>query len=391
MKNIYLLTLLLCSFLASCVSVPELLEKGKYEEAYALALKHCTRARAPGTKQMYQFLDAYAAVQARDHAITKEIRRETGSQKWEALYRRYAAMHERSLVLLAVDPGGNYLSRYPHLMPARLEAEREETRRKAGAHYLALIEERLPAALSGEKPAAREAWELHQKVAELLPERNHEFAGLREELRETGTLRIILYATGGDFDRELVGATRRLRQLDREWTSIITEETGERIDLEAEIAFTHYDESSPTETCSTSEYEEEVLDYVEKKKVEERVNDSTVVERTIEIQHFKNVYATVTNCRQDASLSAYGELRVYRPGAEQPEWIATVSSWETWSNTYSFGAGDRRALPAFSDAGSFVYPPDIGSLLAGAVQGLPGAAYKALTKRYAPKTKRPLF
>ncbi|MFK8163763.1 MAG: hypothetical protein AB8H12_15060 [Lewinella sp.] len=130
MKNLYLLTLLLCFLFAGCASVPKLLEKGKFEKAYVKARKHCTRGRAPKIKRLEQFLDAYAAVQAHDHARTTEIRRRSGTEKWAPLYELYADLYDRSLDLEEIAPTAAELDRHPELLPSTLEAQREEARRK---------------------------------------------------------------------------------------------------------------------------------------------------------------------------------------------------------------------------------------------------------------------
>jgi hypothetical protein len=389
MKNLHLLPLLLCFIFAGCASVPKLLEKGKFEKAYIKARKHCTHPNsyrgAPKIKHLEQFLDAYAAVQARDHARTTEIRRRSGSEKWASLYELYADLYERSLDLVTIAPGTAELERHPELLPATLEAQREEARKKAGDHYLALIDPLLPPALAGEKPAAREAWSLHQEVAYFLPERNPEFRALRADLLDIGTLRILLYAGRGEFDHELTQGLGHFKRFDRAWTTILTRETGERIDLEAEVVFTQYSENLPTETCSTTQYEKEVLDWVERKKVKERINDSTVVEKIVVIEHFKTVYASVTECDQEAGACAFGEVRTYLPGNEQPEWVKPLSSWETWSNTYRYSEGDARALPAFPNDGAFQYPPSLHQLLSRAVAGFPYLAHNQLIREYTPR------
>lgn len=389
MKNLYLLTLLLCLLFAGCTSVPKLLEKGNFEKAYVKARKHCTRGRAPKMKRLEQFLDAYAAVQARDHARSTEIRRRSGNEKWAPLYELYSDLYERSLDLVQIAPTAAELDRHPELLPTTLKVQREEARLKAGDHYLALVKPLLTPALAGEKPAARDAWSLHQEVAYFLPERNQEFSGLRAELLDIGTFRILLFAGPGDFEYELAQGLRRFKRFDREWTTILTRETGERIDLEAEVRFTHYSENPPTERCNTTQYEKEVLDRVERKKVKERINDSTVVEKVVEIKHFKKVYASVTACQQEAGANAFGEVRTYLPGRNHPAWIGTLSSWENWSNTYRVAQGDVRALPACANQGSAQYPPSLDQLLSRAVASFPYIARNKLIKQYAPR--KPLF
>jgi hypothetical protein len=388
MKYLYLITLL-CFTMFSCTSVPRLLEKGDYGKAYAKAYRACTRVPAHRRKLKHidNFVSAYAAIQAKDQARAKNFQRLTGTGKWPKLYEVYADLYDRSEDILYIAPAAARFERYPGLAPAYLEQRREEARKKAGDHYLTLTEILLPAARTGEKPAAREAFRFHERIGYFLPERDTEFAPLRDSLRDIGTLRVLLYAPGGDFARELDDATHRLNPFERNWTTILPYETGQRIDLEAELTFSHYDDRGVSENCSTREYEEEVLDRIEKKKIKERINDSTVVEKIIEIKHYKKVYAQVTECDQNAAVYAYGHLNVFRPEAGQPEWRTELSAWETWSNSYRFGSGDSRALPAFANSGSPQSPPRLGYMLGRAVRRMPNQARGHLIKRYAPKLR----
>ncbi|TXF90421.1 hypothetical protein FUA23_06425 [Neolewinella aurantiaca] len=386
MKHLYFFALLLT--FTGCLSVPELLEKGRFAEAYELAYKHCTRGRAPSVKQLDQFVAAYAAVQASDQASAASLAQKSDPKKWAPLYEIYNDLYQRSIDVINIVPSAARFDRYPNLAPAHLEQLREEARKKAGRYYLALVEQLLPAARAMEKPAAREAFCLHERIAYFLPERNEEFAPLRDSLVDIGTLRILLYAPEGDYAQEMHNVLPLLKPISRSWTEISTWQTGKRIDLEAELVFDDYSDSGVQERCSTTEYEEEVLDYVEKKEEEVRINDSTVITRVVEINHYKKVYASVTACRQTCNVRAYGKLDVYYPASNKPEWRTRVGGSANWSNKYSYGSGDSRALPAFANSGRPSHPPSLGSMLASAVADLPSAAQRQLAQRYAPKNKK---
>ncbi|MFT4749814.1 MAG: hypothetical protein ACI819_000239 [Neolewinella sp.] len=78
MKHLYLLTLILT--FTSCLTVPELLDKGCFGEAYELAYKHCTCGRAPSGKQLDGFIDVYVAIQASDQSHASAFLREPGKK-----------------------------------------------------------------------------------------------------------------------------------------------------------------------------------------------------------------------------------------------------------------------------------------------------------------------
>lgn len=382
MKHLYLLTLLLT--FSGCQTVPELLDKGRYREAYKLAYKHCTRGRAqaPSAKHLDRFVAAYAAVQALEQDRARTLLQQPGTEKWASLYEIYDDLYGRSLDLLKVSSADARFDRYPDLAPARLEQQREGARLNAGDHYLTLVAELLPAVRGLEKPAAREAHKLHERIAYFLPERDPEFAPLRDSLVDIGTLRILLYAPEGEFAAELHRTLFGVKPIGQNWTEILCRQDGRRIDLEAELTFVDYSDSGPSESCSTTEYEEEVLDYIEKKKKEVRINDSTVVTKIVEVKHYKNVYASVTRCTQSRNVWAYGYLDVYLPGLTKPEWSKKLSTADQWSNSFSTGSGDHRALPAFANSGIRMGAPSLERMLVRAVRSLPLTAQHELKRRY---------
>lgn len=382
--------LFLCSFLLlGCVNVPKLLEKGKYDRAYAVALKHCTRvsAQRPYSKARYkaltQFEDAYAAVQSRDYARSLELRKTSDERRWVPLFDLYQNLYSRSLDLVDYLPDTKQLERHPGLRPAILEAQREEARRKAGAYFLAQARPSLSAAYSGEKPAARAAFEHYANALKYLPERTGTLEDTLGQLRELGTLRILLAPQPDtDYFASLAEGTRNLNEETRGWTEIVTTDNGRRVDLFAEVSYLRHGVDGPYARSSCDTYEKEVLDYVEKVKKKVKINDTTYVIKIEEIKHFKTITATVTTHEQFLRVSATALLSVYLPKGERAEWQQQLFSEESWNNEYSECSGDRRALPAFACSGSYCFPPPTGNLLSKALYGLPWQARSALIRRY---------
>ncbi|WP_273444091.1 hypothetical protein [Neolewinella agarilytica] len=385
--------LFLCSItLFGCVSVPRLLEKGKYDRAYAVALKHCTRVSAQRPyskarqKALLQFEDAYAAVQSRDYASALELRKTTDERRWIPLYELYQNLYSRSLDLLEYLPDTRELERHPGLRPAVLEAQREEARRKAGAYFLAQARPSLPAAFAGEKPAARAAFEHYNNALKYLPERTSTLADTLSQLRELGILRILLAPhPDSDYYSILAESTQSLNETNRGWTQIVMTDNGRRVDLFAEVSYLSRGIDGPYSSSSCDVYEKEVLDYVEKVKKKVKVNDSTYVTKITEIKHFKTITATVTTHEQSLGVTATALLSVYLPNGERAEWQQELYAEEFWSNEYSVCSGDRRALPAFACAGTYQFPPSTRSLLNQALSALPWRARSALIRRYFPQ------
>ena len=374
------------------MSVPKLLEKGKYDRAYAVALKHCTRGSAQRPyskarqKALTQFEDAYAAVQSRDYASALELRQTTDDRRWIPLYTLYQNLYSRSLDLLDYLPDTRELERHPGLRPAVLEAQREEARRKAGAYFLAQARPSLPAAFAGKKPAARVAFEHYNNALKYLPERAIALEDTIRQLRELGTLRILLTPhPDTDYFTRLAESTQSLNETNRGWTQIVMTDNGRRVDLLAEIDYLRHGVDGPYSSSSCDVYEKEVLDYVEKIKKKVKVNDTTYVTKIEEIKHFKTITATVTTYEQTMSVNATALLSVYLPNGQRADWQQEIYAEESWSNEYSKCSGDRRALPAFACSGSYCFPPSRRNLLNQALSALPWQARSLLIRRYSPK------
>ncbi|MEL7162806.1 MAG: hypothetical protein AAFN92_18760, partial [Bacteroidota bacterium] len=296
MRHLYLpYFLLLCLLVpAGCANVPKLLDKGHYERAYEVALRRCTRGRGPlKQKRVDEFFAAYEAVQLADFTHSKSLRRRNDGEKWAELYHVYRDLYARSLDLADLFPADVNFTGNAALLPANLEARREEARRQAGNYVLEKAAPLLPAAREGYKPAARTAYHHYAEALGYLPERREKLLPVQDSLADLGTLRILLYAPDQTEAPRLRERLRRHDPLYCYWTAIHTRDPGTRIDLEAEVVYQDYTDSGLQESSSCRTYSEKVLDHIEKKKVKVKVNDTTEVEKIIEIKHYKTVHATV--------------------------------------------------------------------------------------------------
>ncbi|MEO0731382.1 MAG: hypothetical protein AAFZ52_01000 [Bacteroidota bacterium] len=367
----------------------KLLEKGQLDRAYALALRRCTRGRAPvKQKRVDEFFAAYAAVQRDDFAYTQSLRSTSGGEKWAELYRLYTDLHLRSIDLANLFPEAVDFTGNPDLLPANLEVRREEARREAGAYVLGKAAALLPAARAGYKPAARTAYHHYTDALVYLPERRDELLATQDSLADLGTLRILLYAPDQPEADLLRERLLLYKPLYRYWTALHVRDPGTRLDLEAEVVYETYKDRGYRESNSCRTYTEKVLDHVEKKKVKVKVNDTTEVEKIIEIKHYVEVSATVTTYKQQRSISVLGFVAAYPPGEDTPVWRDAVGAGNTWRNTYQECRGDARALPACSCSGFRRAVPSAESLLPSAICGLADRARAELIDQYAPRLRR---
>ena len=379
--------LALCLLLTACTSVPKLLDKGRYADAYDLALRQATAVRItrlkPNNRRYQNYVAAYAAVQARDLAVAEETAAGTDPARFDPLFEAYDRLFERSLDLRRVAPTAARPARYPHLAPAVLAQKRETARHLAATYYADRIEQLLPAARRGEKPAARRAYLLHDKLDYFQPERRHDFAERRAWLRETGILRLHLYAVDSPYAPQLHDLLTAREPERLEWTEVaFSPPPTVRIDKEAEVTVLEAVADDYDETCREREYEKEVLDHVERRKVKVKVNDSTEVIKIVEIKHYKKIYATVTECTQSAVARVRAAIDVYGLGASREEYGMEVTSRYEWSHDYRLVAGDRRAITGMSMEIRPDYPPARETLIERALAKLPARATDRLLGLY---------
>ena len=266
-----------------------------------------------------------------------------------------------------------------------MAGERDAAARRAAAYCSERAARLLPAARIGDRPAARRAFALYDSVAYFLPERAAALGPRLDSLYDLATLRIHVRAAPRPFDAadEIGRSLARLGRRRRGWTELAADPGGARVDLHAEVHFDDYDATGPDESCSSTTYTEEVLDYVERKTVRERVDDSTVVERVVEIEHFKEISATVTECEVEMDVRAEGYVAVYQPGDARPALRLPIASTQAWSDDYTVVVGDDDAVPfAVSSSGISPCAPSRWALLADAQAELADEAYRALSRWY---------
>ena len=74
----------------------------------------------------------------------------------------------------------------------------------------------------------------------------------------------------------------------------------------------------------------------------------------------------------------YARINLYPYSSDSLVHSEEVKSFYCWTNEYSEGHGDRRALPAFANSGFSWSPPNLETLLARARADLPGRAQREL-------------
>ncbi len=339
----------------------------------------------PSTGRVIELLQAFDEVQAADYRRARQLDTLTEAVKWPELHTLYGSMYDRLSAIQSYLPLGapsNYRGGYAL---DELAARTETARLGAGDYYLDLASAGIRAARAGSKSAAREAYYDLDRVGFYLPERRPALTPVSDEMRDRGTVRIRVILSGDITMQAAAGELNSYRGPVREaWYAVDFRDTGQGADLEAEVQLTDYSSWGPTESSSCTTYSKEVLDYVEKQEYEERINDSTVVTKVREIEHFKTITATVTEVQQQYSLSASGELSVFDLMQGQRTRPLPLNGSGDWKNEYSTCSGDSDALPPFACSGSSSFPPSTAYMLDQALEELLNSALYELRRGYAP-------
>ena len=355
------------------------------ERAFRISLRQLEQRTSPSKRALRRLFDDFDVVQGPDYVRVRALEQRGERADWPERYALYKAMQERLLAVYPYFPIGaadDYRGGYGL---SDLDSLRETARLGAGEYYLDLAESAIVAARTGNKYAAREAYGYLYRAFDYLPERKARYSAILSEMAERGTVRVLLTIVGEPVLQALAreSAYRSGAVVD-DWFIIEVHDTGQAVDYGAKLQLTHYQADGPHESSSETQYTEEVLDYVEKREYKERINDSTVVTKVKEIEHFRTVTATVTEVRQDFEVDAYGSLSIFDTRTGRQTVPARYVGTASWENEYSTCRGDREALPAFACSGIRRWPPGRNEMLRQAVDDLLRITRWKLKRSYAP-------
>jgi hypothetical protein len=100
--NIFILAALFT--ISSCTSIDKLVEKGKYNDAFTLAVKKLSGESHKKTKYVIGLEKAYAALNARDEKTIKDLNASNNISRYERIYNIYNEMDARKNSVAALLP-----------------------------------------------------------------------------------------------------------------------------------------------------------------------------------------------------------------------------------------------------------------------------------------------
>ena len=262
MKNLLILLSAL-SILAGCRSIERMLDQGDYDTVIEKAVKKLT-GKPKKEEYVLALEQAFAKATRRDMSRIEALRQEGRASSWEEILHIAQAIDYRQDRIEPLLPLRSESGHKAEFTFVRTDPIMAEARNRAETIYVGKLEELTADARRGNKQAAREGWRLVDQIRYLNPDNDQRM--LREELRELGTVHILL--TLDNESRSILppGLSRELLASDLnrsadDWERFYTVEDPDRAyDVLAELRVTNVDVSPERWRESSQEYTRSIKD-----------------------------------------------------------------------------------------------------------------------------------
>lgn len=367
----------LAGLLHSCAPPVKLLMDGQYEKAYRNTISQL-RNGLPANESRKLVLEAsYLQLFEADAIKEQALLDHDDEDRWIDLAELYSQMKKRR------GEAQRWLPSDIGYSMERLDLLYADAARRAHDFCVAEAENMADEARSGDKSAARQAFNLLQiggGYAALSPD----LQGFRQEMQRAGTY--TLWVNYGADD----AAHRWTQRLHRgfyapktyNWLEILHEQPQDRpadfrLDAALESAYASPESHSVTSrsVCKEIQDGEDIVWETVK------VNDSTTVQVEKRIPRMITVTATIYQTTQTKNAEVRMRYRLYRQedNALLDEWV--LESTDSFCNTYETYSGDSRALDSCCSGMSQITPSDHG-MIQNAVAGLRRSLDRYLTREF---------
>ncbi|MBE2209617.1 MAG: hypothetical protein IAE84_18655 [Saprospiraceae bacterium] len=367
----------LAALLHSCAPPVKLLIDGQYEKAYRNTISQL-RNGLPANESRRLVLEAsYLQLFEAETAKEQALLNHDDEDRWIDLAEHYRQMKKRRAEAqrwLPTDIGYSM---------ERLDLLHADAARRAHDFCVAEAENRADEARSGDKSAARQAFNLLQ-IGGGYAALSSELQGFRQEMQRAGTY--TLWVNYGADD-----ATQRWTQrLHRgfyapktyNWLEILHEQPQDRpADFRLDAVLERAYASPESQSVSRRTVCKEIQDGEDIVRETVKVNDSTTVQVEKRIPRMITVTATIYQTTQTKEADVLMRYRLYRQAdnALLDEWV--LNSSDSFCNTYESFSGDSRALDACCSGMSHITPSDH-DMIQNAVAGLRRQLDRYLTREF---------
>lgn len=345
--------LLLTVFVVSaCNTLQRYTESGDYDAAIELCLRKLRGKSKKKTEYVKGLEEAFARAQTRDLRAIDALLYEERPENWEkinAIHRKIRERQQKIAPLTPLRSKSGYQAKFAFLDIAKMEIE---SRQKAAEFLYSRAENLLLRADKGDKPAAREAYNVLEKLEECYYRNYKNTAELKQDARALGTTHV-LFEIKNQSDKVLPRAfnDRVLaigkNDLDSEWKSYhFTQEPGIRFDYRAVFNIRRVDVSP-----------ERVLErnYVDEKEIQDGWNyvldargnvKKDSLGNDIKTPRMVRIRAAVVEIHQTKAVRLSGTVDVFdaaRNTRLESNELGTEVVFENYASTFT---GDERALSA---------------------------------------------
>jgi hypothetical protein len=342
----YYYTLLIASLLFSCVSPQKLLEKRQYNRTLELCLRHLAKGKVNP-----EYIDALEEAQThlfrRDSQKIHSLLADAQANDWPTIYKFAKQVNGKQQNIAKVEQRLTALGYSLNIPYYPIVPLLKDAKQNSAIYYYALAQEKIPLARSGDRLAAREAWENIRKSRKYIDD-FQDTPALEEELYQLGVTHVRVNVKKGRLSNEFTHAHKgillsRLRfPYKKDWVVV---HSGAYYDGKAHYDLNLYFDAAfvgpPLENedhcytevqvedgfCIREEWSEEDSAYVEIKEI-----------------IYKTVSANVITLTQSRNASVHLIASMIDLSSNREILSRSFASTEQWTNVFSIESGDARAL-----------------------------------------------
>lgn len=367
----------LAALLHSCAPPVKLLVDGQYEKAYRSTISQL-RNGLPANEARRLVLEAsYLNLFEVETAKEQALINHDDEDRWIDLADHYRQMKKRRAEAqrwLPTDIGYSM---------EKLDFLHADAARRAHDFCVAEAENRAEEARSGDKSAARQAFNLLQiggGYAALSPE----LQGFRKEMQRAGTYTLWVNYASDDATRRWTQGLHRGFYAPHiyNWLEILHEQPQDRpADYRIDAVLESVYASPESQSMSSRSVCKEIQDGEDIVWETVKVNDSTTVQVEKRIPRMITVTATITQVTQTKNAEVRMRYRLYREEDNRllDEWV--LGNTDSFSNTYESYSGDSRALDSCC-SGMAHFAPSDHDMIQSAVAGLRRQLDRYLTREF---------
>ena len=349
MKKIYYSFILIffAGFLSSCNSSKKLLERGQYNLAVQKAVNKLQHDR-DNEKQIDVLMKAYPLANQENIDRINFLNREGRDDRWEEIYRNYAAIMKREKLIRTVTPL-KYHGRLVEFDLPDYTDEMIEAKKNAADYY---YNRGLVYMKQNHKSDFRRAYENFLRVKQLNPSEYIDLENLIREAYEKGITHVAVtvenrsrFRLDQDFLSQLISLN--YNQINTKWKKYSMQMNGtssSNFDYTAKVVLSRIDISPEHEETKTFMQSKRVADGFEYEYDSRGNVKKDSLGNDIKRIKYKTIKAEVYRTSQSKSITVYALVKIYMNGTRKLVQTYTFTASDEFENTFYKYKGDKDAI-----------------------------------------------